>query len=149
MDDDPNVRKIFSLLIEFDGHEVQAVDNGEAALARLEQNEFDLIITDYLMPGMKGDQLAALIKQRRPDQPVIMASGSFADSNFDGSSIAGVDCLLNKPFSMTELREAINWVLAVYADSQKGRLETGETQGSCLAESDDNAKRTPDDRRTS
>jgi len=144
VDDDPSVRNILSLLIEFDGHQVQTVENGEAALVRLEQNEFDLVITDYLMPGMKGDQLAALIKQRRPDQPVIMASGSFANSN-DGNSITGVDCLLNKPFSMTELREAIKWVLSLYADSRQGR--THDLPGPHLAESD-NTKHTPDDRLT-
>src|ERR1700689_143032 len=78
VDDEATVSRAIKMLLEHDGHKVQTADSGETALAVLEQGKFDLIITDYSMQGMKGVQLAALIKQRRPDLPIIMAT-AFAD----------------------------------------------------------------------
>jgi CheY-like chemotaxis protein len=107
VDDEAAVCKAIKLLLEFDGHTVQTVDNGEAALILFDQTAFDLIITDYSMWGMKGDQLAATIKQRRPHQPIIMATAFAADFNTAGKPNVPVDCMINKPFSLAELREAI------------------------------------------
>ncbi len=118
VEDDLHVRSCFETLLEFDGHEVRSVDGGDAALAMLEQEKFDLVITDYWMPRMRGDELATLIKQRWPSLPIILASGSSSDFGAFSGSEPGVDCLLNKPFTLTELREAILWVLALHADSQ-------------------------------
>ncbi|MGA2246115.1 MAG: response regulator [Verrucomicrobiota bacterium] len=117
VEDDLHLRNCFENLLEYDGHEVHSVDGGEAALVKLEQEKFDLVLTDYLMPQMNGDELARLIKQRRPNLPVILASGSFQGTSTFQSSTPGVDCLLNKPFSLAELREAIIWAIDLHADS--------------------------------
>ena len=133
VDDDPSVLKIFRLLLEFDGHEVQTVDSGNSALAMIELCQFDLIITDYLMPGMKGDELAALIKKRLPDQPIILTSGSFTcASNNANNPLTGVDCFLNKPFTLAELRDAIIWVIDHHAESRKVGLGTQGLPGGPL-----------------
>jgi len=115
VDDEPDVRQAIKMMLEHDGHEVQTVDSGEAALALLEHNIFDLITTDYSMAGMKGDQLAAIIKQRWPGQPVIMATAFAADLYPSSKPSGGVDCMLNKPFSLVELREAIALVMSLKA----------------------------------
>jgi CheY-like chemotaxis protein len=112
VDDEPTVSRAIKMLLEHDGHKVQTVDGGVAALALLEQNQFDLIVTDFSMPGMKGDQLVALIKQRRPDQPVIMATAFAKEFEVFGRLSGKVDFLLNKPFSMEDLREAVAQVMA-------------------------------------
>lgn len=130
VEDDLHVRTCFESLLEFDGHQVRAVDGGDAALAVLEEEKFDLVITDYWMPRMKGDELARLIKQRWPDQPIILASGSLSNVTSFHSSTPGVDCLLNKPFSLPELREAIVWVLDLHADSRLGGPEVAGLLGS-------------------
>ena len=88
------------------------VDSGQAALAMLEHNTFDLIITDYSMAGMRGNQLAATIKKCRPDQPIIMVTAFAADFQTSGKPTGGVDCVLSKPFTLTELREAIAGVMS-------------------------------------
>ena len=111
VDDESAVCKAIKLLLEFDGHKVETVDSGEAALARFEKNPFDLVITDYSMWGMKGDQLAALIKERKPAQPIIMATAFAADFNTPGRPTVKVDYIIHKPFSLSELREAIVKVL--------------------------------------
>ncbi|HEY5042487.1 MAG TPA: response regulator [Verrucomicrobiae bacterium] len=111
VDDEPAVSKAMQMLLNYDGHEVQTADSGEAALSVYEPDKFDLVITDYSMVGMKGDQLAARIKQRRPDQPVIMVTAFANQFNSPGSPSSGADCVINKPFSLAELREAIVRVL--------------------------------------
>lgn len=111
VDDDPSVRKAMHLLLEYDGHHVQAVDSGEKALALFARSRFDLVITDYSMWGMKGDQLATQIKQLCPDQPIIMATASAHEFKPDGKLAMGVDFILNKPFSRADLRQAMALVL--------------------------------------
>ena len=117
VDDEPSVSRAIKMLLKFDGHEVQTVESGEAALALLEQHVFDLIITDYSLGlgGMKGNQLAATIKQRWPGLPVIMATAFAADFQPTGQPSGGVDCVLSKPFSQLELREAIARVMTLKA----------------------------------
>jgi CheY-like chemotaxis protein len=107
VDDEPIVCKSIKMLLTFDGHSVQTVESGEAALALLEHTHFDLIITDYSMAGMKGDQLAERIKRHRPDQSIIMASAFADEFKGPGKLSVAVDFLLTKPFSLTELRDAV------------------------------------------
>ncbi len=111
VDDEPSVCKAIKLLLEFDGHSVKTVESGEAALAMFEPGMFDLVITDYSMWGMKGDALAAFIKARHPDQAIIMATAFAGDFPTAGKSSAGVDFVISKPFSLTELRDAITKVI--------------------------------------
>jgi two-component system response regulator VicR len=119
VDDDLDVNTTFALLLEFDGHEVQTAYTGEAALAMLEKSKFDLIITEYWLPRMKGDELAAIVKQRWRDLPIIMATANSEELSNDVHPISGVDCLLNKPFSMPQLREAMIWVIDRYSENRQ------------------------------
>ncbi len=61
VEDAQDLSQVFALMLSRDGHVVECVDSGLAALATLEHRQFDLILTDYFMPGLKGDQLAALV----------------------------------------------------------------------------------------
>ena len=96
---------------EHDGHEVFAVDSGKAALEQLAQRKFDLIITDFSMPGMHGDQLVSHVRQLIPTQPIIMCAGFVEEYKVFGQASGHVDVLLFKPFSFKELREAIEQAL--------------------------------------
>ncbi len=127
VDDDLDVNTSFALLLEFDGHEVETAYTGEAALAKLERKKFDLIITEYWLQLMKGDELAVTIKQRWPELPVIMVTANAEEIGTDLHPVPGVECLLGKPFSMDQLREAMVWVLDRYADmGQSGLLVNPE-----------------------
>jgi CheY-like chemotaxis protein len=77
----------------------------------LEQGKFDLITVDYAMVGMKGDELAAVIKQRLPHQPIIMISAYAEMLKSSGNPLPGVDFIISKPFLLEDLREAIVRVL--------------------------------------
>jgi len=77
VDDEPLVRQSVQLLLEADGYIVDGAESGAAALALFEPGKFDMIFTDYFMPEMKGDQLAAAINKRSPKQPVVMLTAFF------------------------------------------------------------------------
>jgi CheY-like chemotaxis protein len=111
VDDEPTVCKAIQMMLKYYGHDVQTAPDGAAALALFEAGKFDLIITDYLMPEMKGDQLVSQMKKSRPGQRIIMATAFAEDFLAYGKSTGGVDCVLNKPFSLEELRAAIAKVM--------------------------------------
>ena len=122
VDDDLDLNTTFALMLEFDGHEVRAAYTCEAALLMLEKLHFDLIIAEYWLPGMKGNEFAALIKRACPDQPIIMTAASFEEIKVEEASFNAVDCLLTKPFSLRQLREAIIWVFEVAAETRLNLL---------------------------
>ena len=82
--------------------------NGREALDLFTPDRFDLVITDYLMPVMKGDELARNIKRLAPSEPVLMITGSTSEL---GGIRASVDAVLNKPFGLEELRQAVAQLL--------------------------------------
>jgi CheY-like chemotaxis protein len=111
VDDEPAVSDAIKMMLKFDGHEVQTANGSKEGLSLLEQGKFDLIITDYSMPGMKGDELASVIKQRLPHQPIIMISAYAEMLKSSGDPLPGVDFIISKPFSLADLREAMAGVL--------------------------------------
>lgn len=112
VDDEPTVCTAMQMMLTHYGHDVQIAANGAAALARLAEGPFDLIITDYLMPEMKGDQFAAESKRLRPGQRIIMVTAFADDFLAYGKPTGGVDYVLHKPFSLAELRSAVARVMA-------------------------------------
>jgi CheY-like chemotaxis protein len=99
------------MMLTFDGHRVETANSGKEALTLLEKEKFDLVITDYAMPVMKGDQLAAAIKSRAPNQPIVMITAYAEMLQASGNALSGVDFVISKPFLLENLREAIVKVL--------------------------------------
>jgi CheY-like chemotaxis protein len=111
VDDEPFVVEAIKMMLAFDGHEVEIATNGKEALAVLETDTFDLVITDFASPGMKGDELAVAIKARLPKQPIVMITAYAEMLQSSGHPLPGVDFLIGKPFLLENLREAIAKVL--------------------------------------
>ena len=89
------------MLLSLDGHSVTEAENGVEGLACFSASKFDLIITDFEMPKMKGDEFAARVKQLLPEQPILMITA------YSVGQEVQVDAVLNKPFTLEELRQAI------------------------------------------
>lgn len=110
VDDDQVIHHATSAFLVREGHVVESAFSGVAGLERFNQRTFDLIITDWAMPEMSGDQLAVAIKNISPAMPIIMLTG-FADTGAVPSQrSSGVDLVLGKPFTLNELRNAISQV---------------------------------------
>jgi PAS domain S-box-containing protein len=109
VEDDPGVRQFIVECLEMAGHRVTQADHGEAGLAQLDCAEPDLMIVDFLMPGMNGAQLAAEVGKKRPDLPVIIATG-YADMQ-EIERVVGKNSVLKKPFQVRDLLESVRVAL--------------------------------------
>lgn len=107
VDDEPFVCDAVKMMLDFDGHVVETANNAKDALAMFQEGKFDLVITDFAMPIMKGDELAAAIKARAPKQPVVMITAYAEMLQAGGNPLQGVDCIISKPFLLENLRQAI------------------------------------------
>jgi len=107
VDDEPFVCDAVKMMLTFDGHEVVTANDAREALKFFEADKFDLVITDFAMPGMKGDELAAAIKARAPHQPIVMITAYAEMLQSSGKKLPGVDFLVSKPFLLEHLRAAI------------------------------------------
>ena len=112
VDDEPYVCDALKMLLALDGHNVSTASNGAEALAMYDRESFDLVITDYSMPVMKGDELAKNIMSRNPDQPIVMVSAFVEALTVSGDLPFGVDVLIAKPFRLEHLRSAMVKALA-------------------------------------
>jgi CheY-like chemotaxis protein len=100
VDDDEIPRTLRKLILQKHGYEVITVSSSEEALEMLAERNFDLVLTDQIMPGMVGTELTKQIKSRMPQMPVVIISGvnqlpadvSYADRFI--SKIEGTEALL-------------------------------------------------------
>mgnify|MGYP001045520623 CR=1 FL=1 len=107
VDDEPLVCEAVAMMLSFDGHQVQTAQSGPEALACLERETFDLVITDYAMPEMRGDELVQRIASRHPRLPVLMITAHAEVLAANKVPLPGVALVLSKPFMLNALREAI------------------------------------------
>jgi CheY-like chemotaxis protein len=103
VDDDPVVCESLAMLLDDCGYAVAIANSGSEALPQIQSSRFDLVLTDYRMPVMDGEQLAEQIKGLSPELPVILVTGS--PHTRTTPQIARV---LQKPFSLQQLREAVD-----------------------------------------
>ena len=91
---------------------MQTAGSGQEALEKMAGNEFDLIVTDQSMPGMTGEELAVVAKERRPGTSVILLTGFGGATAEMHDTPPGVNLILGKPATAFELRRAIVRVTA-------------------------------------
>jgi CheY-like chemotaxis protein len=103
-DDQAAVRQAIKCLLELDDHAVTEARDGKEAFELFRASCFDLVITDYAMPEMAGNDLAAEIKRLIPSQPIIMITAYSPDIVQYANP---VDAVLNKPFGFKDLRQTI------------------------------------------
>ena len=107
VDDDPPVRRAVAHCLGMEGHEVESLSDPREALARATAVPFDLLITDSAMPGMRGEELAAEIKQTNPELPAILITGYRDALLRTGRPPQSIDVIVGKPVMLAELRQAI------------------------------------------
>ena len=106
VDDEPVLSHLLREFLSNDFHAVEVASNATAALQQFCEGEFDVVITDRNMPGLKGDELARAVKVANPNVPVIMLTGETSDE-FDDEPPPHVDVLLAKPISLSGLRNCL------------------------------------------
>jgi CheY-like chemotaxis protein len=119
VDDEPYVCDAVRMMLAFDGHQVETAASGKDALAMFDPGKYDLVITDYAMPAMKGDELALALKARAPSQPVVLITAYAEMLKSSDNPLAGIDFIVSKPFLLENLREAVQKTTAAKGSSKR------------------------------
>jgi DNA-binding response OmpR family regulator len=103
VDDDSSVVKFLERGLSLEGYEVSTCASGDAALIQITKRMPDLLILDWMMPGLPGDQVLLRLRERQYRLPVIILSAR--DTIFDQQRIlkSGANLFLNKPVDFTTL----------------------------------------------
>jgi CheY-like chemotaxis protein len=112
IDDDPQVREFMNACLQHYDHRVMVASGGKQGLelfrtATLENQPYEVVITDLAMPDMDGHHVARMIKAESPHTPVIMMTGWGASVSDDGDAIPCVDVVVGKPPRMAELNDLL------------------------------------------
>jgi CheY-like chemotaxis protein len=107
VDDAGPVTEALTDLLTRRGHKVEIASDCRSALADYEPGKFDLIITDYVMPGLNGLALARAIKLQDASQPVMLITAFAFTLAAEDLHALPVDAVLRKPFTVAELQSAL------------------------------------------
>lgn len=113
VDDEEALMAVTSETLKRLGYEPAAFPDGAAALAEFESHpgRFDAVITDEVMPGLTGTDLARSLRRHRTDLPIMLVSGYIGPMMSERALAAGVDAILKKPVQSRELATTLARVL--------------------------------------
>ncbi|MBV1907776.1 MAG: response regulator [Kangiellaceae bacterium] len=115
VDDDPQMLRLLSDVIDLDGHEALLAEDGDIALSHFEHRTPDLIITDILMPNKEGLEFISEVRELHPDLKIIAYSGggsSDPESYLEFASGMGANRVFTKPMPLAKLRAEIKSLLS-------------------------------------
>lgn len=113
VDDTDHVRRMLTSMLSLDGYEVVGeVASGPAALEAVQAADPDIVVIDYKMPGMDGLDTARGIRQRRPDQVMILYTAYIDDALERSAADAGISLCIGKVDGLTSLEREINRLCA-------------------------------------
>jgi CheY-like chemotaxis protein len=116
VDDEDLVRQFSVVALTDLGYRVLEASNAQAALAAvIERPDIDLLLTDIVMPEMNGRKLADLVRERRPDLPVIYTTGYTRNAIVHNGVLDADVELIGKPFTLEELAMRVRGVLDAVA----------------------------------
>ena len=107
VDDDPDATRLYRAMLASDGHDVVVLDSGIDAVETAERERFDLVITDFNMPGIKGDVTVSLLRVRFPELPVVVLTSEPSPTVEKRARAAGAAAFLRKPCSADVLARAV------------------------------------------
>lgn len=105
VDDDPMILELTESYFKREGIEVCCAANGEEAIHLLRERDFRMMITDLNMPGMKGFELAGIVREVFPAIYICMMSGDISSETLKRARIAGIEKVFEKPLLLSELLE--------------------------------------------
>jgi two-component system, NtrC family, response regulator AtoC len=138
VEDDEEMRRLLEEELKDAGHEVLTSLSGSAALACMEHTPVDLVVTDLMMPGIKGDELMGRIRSRRPNLPVVLITAFGSIESAVAAVKAGAYHYLVKPFPMEQLRVTVENALRerrLWQEIQELREALGEGKGTVVSAS--------------
>jgi len=111
IDDEEIVRNLVMEILETAGHAVTGAESAERALRRLDEAEFDLVVSDVVMPGLSGLELLELVRERSASLPVVLVTGAGTYDTLSQALTRGAAGLVTKPFAHADLQAAVGEAL--------------------------------------
>ena len=105
-EDDGAVRQFVERALIHRGHDVTSVQDGLQALEALDGGEFDLLLTDIVMPGLDGIALALKVSKDHPDLPILMMTGYSGERQRAHNLDSLIHEVVSKPFTLSDICEA-------------------------------------------
>lgn len=109
VDDEEHLRDTLKRWFEIRGFEVDVAENGEEAVRKCDQSDYDIVTMDLEMPRMKGQEAIAAIRTRRPNLPILALTGYYSEG--DSALRCGADKVLAKPVSLQKLEEEVRQMI--------------------------------------
>ena len=117
IDDEQDIRFLIEKFLVRDGHEVDLAENGKQAMKLIEVNNYDLLITDVVMPEKDGIEVLNELQEHATRIKTIVISGGGARGNIENylvmAKLLGADWVLPKPLDFSKLQIAVNDILKV------------------------------------
>jgi two-component system KDP operon response regulator KdpE len=129
VDDDPQIRRVMRVTLTGQGYEVDDAKSGEAALEKLREERFDLVLLDMNMPGMSGVETCRAIRGQS-EVAIIMLTVRDTDTDKVEALDAGADDYITKPYNPPELLARIRAALRRTPSMQgaSGRMTIGAVE---------------------
>ncbi len=125
-DDELNIRRILQMAFEKIGHQVSVAEDAHNALQLLENNTYDLVITDVTMPGMNGYELQKIIHENQPDIPVIIMTAYGTIPQAVAAIRNGAFEYVTKPFDLDQLKRIAASALEGESTPAKSKKKAGK-----------------------
>ncbi len=124
VDDEKALAATVARILESLGYEATVCDNGAEAIERVRANpdDFDIVLTDFSMPGLSGTDVACQVARIRPDLPVVLTSG-YAERAGENLSTFGICLRLDKPFDRRALSDALGYALETAANAPRREVK--------------------------
>jgi DNA-binding response OmpR family regulator len=128
VDDDPQVFKIISRLLDSEKYEVEAAGDGPEALRKIQHNRPELLILDLMMPGMSGIEVCQKVKNSAGNHPIMVLVLSAKDAQVDRRKCfeMGADDFETKPFHIATLARKIDRMFEKKVKSQESGFRNQE-----------------------
>ena len=107
VDDDENIRKVLTTILEDEGYVVEAVENGKRAIEKTKRNFYNLVLIDIRLPDMEGIELLTKMKDTVPKTRKIIITGYPTLQNAIEAVNKGADAYILKPFDMESVLQTI------------------------------------------
>lgn len=111
VDDNETIRSAVSDILEKMGLKVSSAGNGQRGMDLFVNSKFDLVVTDFNMPGMNGIDLANKIKMKSPSTVIVLMTGDEKEFILSRIKDTGVDRAIFKPFTFMEMAETVQSLL--------------------------------------
>jgi len=122
VDDEPAIQDILTWALSAEGYRVATAGSGEEALSRVEREDFDVIVTDIVMPGLDGLEVLERSRMLNPRAAVIVMTAYAALETAITALRRGASDYLEKPFSVDLLKERVQSLLQYRETIWKDRL---------------------------